>query len=115
MEVYRQHGIADSIYEVGCPIEKFGQIRWMTSLGGDGPLDRKEIHRMDAFGGNSLRARYDADSPVMASNYPQLRLEPLLRQAGRDARTRSDPLPPRGSLLGADPWRHGRHGPRPEQ
>ena len=80
MEVYRQHGIADAIYEVGCPIEKFGQIRWMTSLGGDGPLDRREIHRMDAFGGNSLRDRYEADSPVLATNYPQLRLEPLLRQ-----------------------------------
>jgi 2,4-dichlorophenol 6-monooxygenase len=86
MEVYRQHGIADAIYEVGCPIEKFGQIRWMTSLGGDGPLDRKEIHRMDAFGGSSLRTRYEADSPVMASNYPQLRLEPLLR---REAETRA--------------------------
>jgi 2,4-dichlorophenol 6-monooxygenase len=86
MEVYRQHGIADAIYEVGCPIEKFGQIRWMTSLGGDGPLDRKEIHRMDAFGGNSLRARYEADSPVMATNYPQLRLEPLLR---REAESRA--------------------------
>ncbi|MCX5042377.1 FAD-dependent monooxygenase [Aldersonia sp. NBC_00410] len=79
MEIYRQHGVADAIYEVGCPIEKFGQIRWMTSLGGDGVLDRKEIHRMDAFGGNSLRERYDADSPVTATNYPQLRLEPLLR------------------------------------
>ncbi len=79
MEIYRQHGVADAIYEVGCPIEKFGQIRWMTSLGGDGPLDRKEIHRMDAFGGNSLRQRYEADSPVSSCNYPQLRLEPLLR------------------------------------
>jgi 2,4-dichlorophenol 6-monooxygenase len=79
MEIFRQHGIADSIYQVGCPIEKFGQIRWLTSLGGDGPLDRKEIHRMDAFGANSLRQRYDADSPVTACNYPQLRLEPLLR------------------------------------
>src|SRR5215208_6982448 len=80
MEAYRQHGIAEAIYEVGCPIEKFGQIRWLTSLGGDGPLDRREIHRMDAFGGNSLRDRYEADSPVLATNYPQLRLEPLLRQ-----------------------------------
>jgi 2,4-dichlorophenol 6-monooxygenase len=79
MEIYRQHGVADAIYEVGCPIEKFGQIRWMTSLGGDGPLDRKEIHRMDAFGGNSLRERYEADSPVSSCNYPQLRLEALLR------------------------------------
>lgn len=78
MEVYRQHGIADAIHEVGCPVDKFG-IRWMTSLGGDGPLDRKIIHRMDAFGTNSLRERYEADSPVMATNYPQIRLEPLLR------------------------------------
>src|ERR1700694_190406 len=80
MEVYRQHGIADAIYEVGCPIEKFGQIRWMTSLGGDGPLDRREIHRMDAFGGNSLCERYEAERPVRATNSPLLRLEPLLRQ-----------------------------------
>lgn len=80
MEVFRQHGIADAVYEVGAPIEKFGQIRWMTSLGGDGPLDRKVIHRMDAFGGGELRERYEADSPVLSTNYPQLRLEPLLRK-----------------------------------
>lgn len=86
MEIYRQHGVAEAIYKVGAPIERFGQIRWMTSLGGDGPLDRKEIHRMDAFGGYSLRERYEADSPVIATNYPQLRLEPLLR---REAETRA--------------------------
>jgi 2,4-dichlorophenol 6-monooxygenase len=80
MEVFRQHGVAEAIYEVGCPIEKFGKVRWLTSLGGDGPLDRKIIHQMDAFGGGSLRATYDADSPGTASNYPQLRLEPLLRR-----------------------------------
>ena len=80
MEIFRQHGVADAIFEVGCPLEKFGKVRWLTSLGGDGPLDRKLIHAMDAFGGGSLRARYDADSPVTASNYPQLRLEPLLKR-----------------------------------
>ncbi|GAB86933.1 FAD-dependent monooxygenase [Gordonia rubripertincta] len=80
MEVFRQHGIADALYEVGAPIDKFGQIRWMTSLGGDGPLDRKVIHRMDAFGGGELAERYQADSPVLSTNYPQLRLEPLLRK-----------------------------------
>ena len=53
MEIFRQHGVADAIYEVGCPIEKFGKVRWLTSLGGDGPLDRKLIHAMDAFGGGS--------------------------------------------------------------
>lgn len=80
MEVFRQHGVADSIFEVGAPIEKFGKVRWLTSLGGDGPLDRKLIHAMDAFGGGSLQERYEGDSPVTASNYPQLRLEPLLKR-----------------------------------
>jgi 2,4-dichlorophenol 6-monooxygenase len=80
MEVFRQHGVAEAIYEVGCPIEKFGQVRWLTSLGGDGELDRKTIFEMDAFGGGALRAQYEQDSPCLASNYPQLRLEPLLRR-----------------------------------
>jgi len=79
MEAFRQHGVADAIYEVGAPIEKFGKVRWTTSMGGDGPLDRKVIHEMEAFGGGSLRERYEADSPVISCNYPQLRLEPLLR------------------------------------
>ena len=50
MEVFRQHGVADAILDVGAPIEKFGKVRWVTSLGGDGPMDQKVIHEMDAFG-----------------------------------------------------------------
>jgi 2,4-dichlorophenol 6-monooxygenase len=80
MEIFRQHGVADAIYEVGAPIERFGKVRWLTSLGGDGELDRKTIFEMDAFGGGALRPQYEADSPCLASNYPQLRLEPLLRR-----------------------------------
>jgi 2,4-dichlorophenol 6-monooxygenase len=79
MEAFRQHGMADAITAVGAPIEKFGKVRWTTSMGGDGPLDGKVIHEMDAFGGGVLRPTYETDSPVMSGNYPQLRLEPLLR------------------------------------
>src|SRR4051794_16078455 len=79
MEIFRQHGVAEAILEVGAPIEKFGKVRWVTSLGGDGPMDQKVIHQMDAFGGGATYERYAADSPVLSSNYPQLRLEPLLR------------------------------------
>ena len=79
MEVFRQHGVAEVITEVGAPIEKFGRVRWITSLGGDGVMDQKEIHSMDAFGGGTLYDRYAADSPVLSSNYPQIRLEKLLR------------------------------------
>jgi 2,4-dichlorophenol 6-monooxygenase len=79
MEVYRQYGIADSIYEVGTPADNFGKVKWVTSLGGDGELDARTILKMDSFGGGALLQRYAADSPCLSSNYPQLRLEPLLR------------------------------------
>ena len=84
MEIFRQHGVAEAIYEVGAPIEKFGKVRWLTSLGGDGELDRKTIFEMDAFGGGALRERYEADSACLASNYPQVRLEPLLRRLAEE-------------------------------
>lgn len=80
MEIFRQHGIADSIYAVGTPIDNMTKIRWRTTLGGDAPLDARTFHEMDAFGGGQLRESYAKDSPCFSSNYPQLRLEPLLRQ-----------------------------------
>ena len=51
----------------------------MTSLGGDGPLDGKLIGSLDGYGGGSLRARYEADSAMRATNLPLNMLEPLLR------------------------------------
>lgn len=84
LEVYRQHGVADMLYEVGAPLENFGKIKWITSVGGDRPLDRQLIHEMDSFGGGELSERYMTDSPSRATNYPQLRLEPLLRKVAED-------------------------------
>jgi 2,4-dichlorophenol 6-monooxygenase len=85
MEILRQHGVADAIYEVGAPIDNFGKVRWNTTLSGDGPLDGRTIFEMDAFGGGSLRERYERDSPCLSSNYPLLRLEPLLRRHAEQA------------------------------
>lgn len=79
MEIFRQHGVADALYDVAARVEEFGKVRWCTSLGGDGPFDRQTIFEMDAFGGGSLTERYAADSPCLPCNHPQLRLEPLLR------------------------------------
>ncbi|WP_028936071.1 FAD-dependent monooxygenase [Pseudonocardia spinosispora] len=80
MEVFRQHGLAEAIYAVGTPPENFGKVRWRTSLGGDGPLDARTFHTMDSFGAGELYERYAHDGPSPSSNYPQLRLEPLIRQ-----------------------------------
>lgn len=78
MELFREVGLADRIYLVGAPLENMQRVGWYTSLGGDGPLDRKTIAQMDSFGGGSLKAAYEKCSPCRATNYPQLRLEPLM-------------------------------------
>ena len=79
MEVFRQHGLAEAVYAVGTPMENMCQVRWRTTLGGDGPLDAKTFYTMDAFGGGDVASAYALDSACLSSNYPQLRLEPLLR------------------------------------
>lgn len=78
MEVFRQFGLAETIYARSMPLEHMSQISWRTSLGGDGPLDRRTFHTIDSFGGGSLTA-YAKDSPCRSTLYPQVRLEPLLR------------------------------------
>src|ERR1700731_2254375 len=55
MEIFRQHGLDGAVTEQGAPLEKFGKVRWQTSLTGDGALDARLIHEMDAFGGGALR------------------------------------------------------------
>lgn len=80
MEMFRQHGIADDVYRISCPPANMSEVAWRTTLGGDGPLDARELHRMDAFGGGSIAGPYAADSPGPSTNLPQHRLEPLLRR-----------------------------------
>ena len=80
MEVFRQHGIDRDVIELGAPLENFGKVRWLTSLGGDGALDGRLIHEIDAFGGGALREAYTAAGPILASKLPQVRLEPILRR-----------------------------------
>jgi 2,4-dichlorophenol 6-monooxygenase len=83
MEIFREEGLAERIYDLSTPAANMSRVGWYTSLGGDGELDRKTIHLMDAFGGNSLRETYERDSACRAANYPQLRLEPLLLDHAR--------------------------------
>ncbi|GAA0592016.1 aromatic ring hydroxylase [Kribbella sandramycini] len=79
MEIFRQHGLADDVYAQGMPTHN-ATVRVVTSLGGDEPIDRLELHTFDAFGGNSLREPYLAAAPGASTNLPQLRLEPIMRE-----------------------------------
>lgn len=79
MEIFRQHCIADEVYEQGAPPDKMTRFAVWTTMGGDGPLDRRLIYGTDGpGGGESLRHLYQRDSPSPATNLPQRDLEPLL-------------------------------------
>ncbi|MDX2937668.1 FAD-dependent monooxygenase [Streptomyces ipomoeae] len=80
MEILRQHGVADAIYEVGTPPSNMAKVVWRTTMAGEDPLAAKTFHRMDAFGGGALAEQYGKDSACLSTNLPQLRLEPLLRR-----------------------------------
>ncbi|WP_213575658.1 FAD-dependent monooxygenase [Rhodococcus sp. USK13] len=84
MEIMRQHNVADAVYAGGAPLAQMGKVAWYTSLSGDGPLDAKTFAKMDAFGGGETTERYLKDSPCRSTNFPQLRLEPVLKQIAAD-------------------------------
>ncbi|MEZ5482587.1 MAG: FAD-dependent monooxygenase [Porticoccaceae bacterium] len=78
MEIFREIGLSETIYERSNPAENMASVGWYTSLGGNGPLDGKTIHVMDAFGGGSLKGKYEKHSPCWPANYAQLHLEPVM-------------------------------------
>lgn len=80
MEIFRQYGLDGEVVEQGAPVETFGKVRWLTSLGGDGAPDGRVVYEMDGFGGGSLRERYAAAGPILPVRLPQHRLEPVLRR-----------------------------------
>jgi 2,4-dichlorophenol 6-monooxygenase len=80
MEIFRQHGLATAVVEQAAPVEKFGKVRWLTTLAGERALDARVIHEMDGFGGGTLRERYAAAGPILPARLPQIRLEPILRR-----------------------------------
>ncbi|KAJ5951531.1 uncharacterized protein N7479_009944 [Penicillium vulpinum] len=83
LEIFRQHGYVDEILEKSAPPDFMCQVAWQTSLGGDGPLDRKVLGTLDAFGTDLKTERgaaYAKDSPHISTNLPLLRSEPIFRE-----------------------------------
>ena len=80
MEIFREIGIADTVYERGAPHENMSRVAFATSLAGRSPLHGRLIGHVDAWGGGADTPAYEAASPCRHSNLPQLRLEPILRE-----------------------------------
>ncbi|KEF62583.1 uncharacterized protein A1O9_00556 [Exophiala aquamarina CBS 119918] len=87
LETFRQHEIWDAVTAQSAPLHNMSRVEWRTTLGGDGPFDRKLISTMNAAGGGPTTPTseaYKRDSPVSSSNLPLLRLEPILRGIAED-------------------------------
>lgn len=80
MEIFRRHGIAADIQRIGVPAHNRQRAVWMTSLGGEDFLDRRELFSIDLNGEGSYRAMYERDSPELSAGLGQYLLEPLLRE-----------------------------------
>jgi 2,4-dichlorophenol 6-monooxygenase len=80
MEIFQSFGFADEVYAVGTPAENMANTAWYTSLGGDGPTDRRMVMTVDSFGGGALKDLYESTSACRPSNLAQKHLEPRLRR-----------------------------------
>jgi 2,4-dichlorophenol 6-monooxygenase len=52
LEIFRLHGYASELRTKGTPMRNMCQTTYATSLGGDGPYDRKVLHTTSSFGGD---------------------------------------------------------------
>ncbi|KAF7552097.1 hypothetical protein G7Z17_g4524 [Cylindrodendrum hubeiense] len=87
LEIFRQHGFAADVIAKGTPPSQMSQVLWQTSLGGDGPLDRKVLGSVETWGckpGSERRNNYEQSAPHLPTNLPLLRLEPILRQVAEE-------------------------------
>lgn len=80
MEIFESIGVAEDIYALSPPQDRWHRVGWYTSLSGKTPGQGKEIGHQQAWGGGTDQHRYAAASPAQYANVPQMRLDPLLRR-----------------------------------
>lgn len=79
MEIFALHGVAEAICAKSAPRANNAKIKWVTSVGGDGPLDRSVLAERPVMGGGEAAPMYDAKGFSYPVHLPQFRLEPILR------------------------------------
>ena len=83
MEVFRDTGCADPIYEVGTPAENMSHTAWYLDVAGNETAGQL-IHKMECWDGGGTDPAWVAASPCRQANLPQIRLEPVLKQRAEE-------------------------------
>jgi 2,4-dichlorophenol 6-monooxygenase len=79
MEVYRELGIAEQVYECGTPPENMAFTAWYAGVAGPTPEYGREIGRLESWGNGDTDPNWMKASPCRQANLPQIRLEPILK------------------------------------
>ncbi|WP_460062529.1 FAD-dependent monooxygenase [Streptomyces sp. YKOK-I1] len=79
MEVFTEMGVADTVYALSPPEDRWHQVAWHTTLAGPVAPFGQMIGALPAWGGGADAERYARASPCRYANVPQMRLDRLLR------------------------------------
>jgi len=80
MEILRDAGVADTIYERGTPLAQMQATAWYSGIGGDHGHAGRRIARMETWGAGYTDTNWIDASPCPSTNLPQIRLEPILKE-----------------------------------
>lgn len=79
MEVYRELGVAEPIYERSTPPENMAFTAWYAGIAGPTSEYGREIARLECWGNGNSDPNWMKNSPCRQANLPQIRLEPILK------------------------------------
>lgn len=79
MEIMRDCGVSDDIYDIGTPPESFSYTAAYVGFAGHPDAGRR-IAKMECWGTGGRNSTWTAASPLLSTNLPQIRLEPILRR-----------------------------------
>lgn len=78
MEILSDSGVADDVYDIGTPPEQFAYTAVYAGFGGHENAGRL-LAKIECWGNGGRDLDWVAASPLLSTNLPQIRLEPILR------------------------------------
>ena len=78
MEIMTDCGVADAIYKVGTPPAQMSHTAFYAGFAGH-PEAGRVLRKLESWGAGGTDPDWVAASPVLTTNLPQIRLEPLLK------------------------------------
>lgn len=79
MEIMKDCGVDADIYAIGTPPEQMSHTAYYAGFSGH-PDAGRMLFKQESWGGGGLDEDWAAASPMVTTNLPQIRLEPLLKR-----------------------------------